>query len=281
MAKFELDSAPVQLHDSQPLSTASRIDAATNLVSLHVNSKFVVHLVGENIEQALVRLNRRLNAPLWRDGPETIAFMNMCNFKVANEAPKALSAFAGIDHVYPDGVALQIARTTLKLSPFQRVSGTDLVPRLLETSRKGLRVFLLGGKPEFVTACATGFECRFPSLNLVGIHHGYFASEECSAVISKIAAARPDLLLIGMGTPAQELWLTANRQKLPTKLAICVGGLFHYWAGDLRRAPRLWQRLGLEWIWILAQQPEKWRSYFTGAIYFSRWLLHQCWNRTL
>ena len=72
-----------------------------------------------------------------------------------------------------------------------------------------------------------------------------------------------------MGSPLQEQWLARNRHRLPARLAICVGGLFHYWAGDLQRAPRTMRELGLEWLWILAQQPFKWRVYSLDAACFS------------
>ena len=78
-----------------------------------------------------------------------------------------------------------------------------------------------------------------------------------------------------MGSPLQEQWLLRHRSRLRGKLVICVGGLFHYWARDLRRAPTTLRDLGLEWLWILVQQPFKWRVYTVDAARFGTVLMHR------
>jgi N-acetylglucosaminyldiphosphoundecaprenol N-acetyl-beta-D-mannosaminyltransferase len=83
-------------------------------------------------------------------------------------------------------------------------------------------------------------------------------------VIGRINRARADLLLVGMGNPRQERWIAANRGRLGVGLAMGVGGLFHYWSGDLERAPMWIRRRGLEWMYILKQHPHKCRRYLLG-----------------
>jgi N-acetylglucosaminyldiphosphoundecaprenol N-acetyl-beta-D-mannosaminyltransferase len=201
----------------------------------------------------------------------TVAFLNMPNFVTACRQGTAELLFHDFDFVFGDGVGLQIVKRLARLPRSSRVSGTDLVPALLSDTRcRGLRVFLLGGPPQLIAQTAERFSTMFPAHRLVGSHHGYLSAEETLRVIELIEVSRPDLLLIGMGTPIQELWLREHRDRLRVGMTICVGGLFHYWHGSLRRAPRALQRVGLEWTWILAQQPAKWRRYLFGAWHLLR-----------
>ena len=105
----------------------------------------------------------------------------------------------------------------------------------------------------------------FPGWTQAGFYHGFFHDRQSTdEVIRCINRSRPNLLLIGMGNPLQEQWIHRHRQRLEVPLCLGVGGLFHYWAGDLRRAPPWLRRLGAEWLGILFQQPHKARRYLLG-----------------
>jgi exopolysaccharide biosynthesis WecB/TagA/CpsF family protein len=142
------------------------------------------------------------------------------------------------------------------------------VPLLLSRLPAGTRVFLLGGDARVSATAASRFAQLFPHASLVGVHQGYFTAADDDRVVAAIAGSRADILLVGMGSPLQEQWLARNRLRLRARLAICVGGLFHYWAGDIGRAPHALRSVGLEWLWILAQQPFKWRVYLLDAASF-------------
>lgn len=203
-----------------------------------------------------------------RQGPVTVAFMNMRNFVAARQSPAAVSAYSAMDEIYPDGVGLQIGRHLARLAPFPRVSGTDTVPLLLARLPGQIRVFLLGGNDELSAAAASRFSQLFPHSSLAGAHPGFVTAADDDRIVAAITDSKANLLLLGMGSPLQEQWLARNRHRLPVRLAICVGGLFHYWAGDLHRAPEPVRAVGLEWLWILAQQPFKWRVYCIDAASF-------------
>jgi exopolysaccharide biosynthesis WecB/TagA/CpsF family protein len=243
-------------------------------VRLHVTPATAVLLIDLTPGQVAERLAQLLERPPPVGGPVTVAFMNMRNFVAARRKPGATDAFSAMDQIYPDGVGLQIARQLLGLPRFARVSGTDTVPLLLDRLPVGSRVFLLGGNRAVSAAAQAHFPQLFPRAILAGAHHGFFAKAEEAGVIAAIGHARPDVLLVGMGSPLQERWLARNRHRLPAKLAICVGGLVDYWAEELRRAPPTLREIGLEWLWILAQQPFKWRVYSVDAVAFAAALLH-------
>ncbi len=244
-------------------------------VELRLQDSISVRLIDLAPQQVATRLAQQLRARSAPEAPVTVAFMNMRNFVAVQDSPAALTAFAAADQVYADGVGLQLGRRLAGLPRFERVSGTDTVPLLLRQLPAGTRVFLLGGSRKISSAAAARFPALFPGTVLAGAHHGFFQREAEGQVLDRIAAAAPDILLIGMGSPLQEQWLLRHRSRLPCRLAICVGGLFHYWAHDLRRAPPLLQDLGLEWIWILAQQPFKWPVYTIDAARFGAVLMHR------
>ena len=99
---------------------------------------------------------------------------------------------------------------------------------------------------------------RFPRLVVAGTDHGYFAAEELDVVIGRIRAARPDLLLVALGSPKQEFFIWAHQKELTAPVAIGVGGSFDVLSGRLKRAPLLFQRLHLEWL-FRAFQGGSWR----------------------
>jgi N-acetylglucosaminyldiphosphoundecaprenol N-acetyl-beta-D-mannosaminyltransferase len=199
----------------------------------------------------------------------SVAFLNMHNYNVACALAPEQNFLSEIDYIFGDGIALQVARRIFRLPDFFRISGTELVPALLRNPVcRGLRIFLLGGEKKFIEETAWQYSRLFPERILAGYHHGFFSLGESQKVVEYINSCAPDLLLVGMGTPIQEFWLQRHQHQLRTRVAICVGGLFHYWHGSLRRAPVFVQLMGLEWLWILTQQPHKCRRYLYGALTF-------------
>jgi N-acetylglucosaminyldiphosphoundecaprenol N-acetyl-beta-D-mannosaminyltransferase len=143
--------------------------------------------------------------------------------------------------------------------------GTDLVPDIFTaTAGRGYRYFLLGANRDSIECAARHCESSYPGWELAGYSHGYLDEEATSQVIERINAARPHLLLVGMGNPKQEQWIHRYRDQLRVPAAIGVGGLFDHWAGNLNRAPLWVRKLGYEWLQLLLQQPHKWRRYIVG-----------------
>ena len=137
----------------------------------------------------------------------------------------------------------------------------------------GDRVFFLGARPEVLTAAERAIRERFPALVVAGRHHGYFKREEEDDVVDEIAAARPDFLFVALETPAKELFLARHRGRLGIPFVMGVGGSIDVWAGLRSRAPHWMGRLGLEWLYRLAQDPRRLaRRYVVGNATFV-WLV--------
>ena len=158
-----------------------------------------------------------------------------------------------------DGVGISVAARLAKIPPFPRVAGIDLAKDLLAyADRAGLRVFLLGGKPQIAERAAITLRRRFPHLRVCGVHHGYFEERETASICRQIRDSRADILFVCTGSPRQEAWIDANRSVLPTvKILIGLGGALVVWAGAVTRAPHLISMVGLEWLWRMLLEPRR------------------------
>jgi len=162
-------------------------------------------------------------------------------------------------------------------------NGTDLFPVLCEYWQKnGARLYLLGGREGVAAAVAERLAVEYPGLALVGHHHGYFSESETPALLDEIREAKPDVLVVAMGVPLQDVWLAEHEEALSVPLAIGVGGLFDFYSGRIARAPLWLRELGLEWTWRLAMEPARmWRRYLVGNVTFLLRVVKQRLKRPL
>jgi len=172
--------------------------------------------------------------------------------------------------VTADGQAVVWASRFLGAPLRERVTGIDLMAALLErAAAHGHRVYLLGARQDVVASAALSVRVRFPKIKIVGTRDGYWRTEDEADVVAAVAAAKPDILFVALETPAKEVFLDKHRQALGVPFVMGVGGAFDVLAGHRRRAPRSWQRLGLEWLYRLAQDPRRMaRRYIVGNTKF-------------
>jgi N-acetylglucosaminyldiphosphoundecaprenol N-acetyl-beta-D-mannosaminyltransferase len=168
---------------------------------------------------------------------------------------------AGCSLVLPDGMPLVWVSKMMGCPLAERVTGVDLVPRLAKLSaEKGYRIFLLGGREGVAERAARLLEKLHPGTCIVDT---YAPSEETMAlfdhseILSRIHSARPDILLVALGNPKQEKWIWMHRKRLGVPVAMGVGGSFEILVGDVRRAPKWIQRVGMEWAMRFMQEPSR------------------------
>lgn len=165
------------------------------------------------------------------------------------------AAVNGADLVLADGVGDLYAARILGRPLPERVAGSDLVPGLLaRLAARGGSVFLYGAKPGVAQRAAQALEKEYPGLRIAGTENGYIRDE--TALLQRLEAEAPDLLLLGLGAPKQELWMAENRERTRAVM-IGVGGLLDVFAGDVPRAPEAWRRAGLEWLYRVLRQPRR------------------------
>lgn len=189
--------------------------------------------------------------------------------------PAARALYAAADLRVADGMPLVWAARLQGATMPERIAGSSLLLPLVEqAARAGRSLYLLGGAPRANTAAAELLRARFPDLDLRGASSPMVGSppapDELSALRDAIVPLRPDLLLVGMGSPKQEQIIHALRGDLPNTWMIGVGISFSLLAGHERRAPAWMQRAGLEWCWRLAQDPRRLaRRYLVEDLPFS------------
>ncbi|MEK3978698.1 WecB/TagA/CpsF family glycosyltransferase [Psychrobacillus sp. FSL K6-2836] len=156
----------------------------------------------------------------------------------------------------PDGIGVILASKLNKGNIKSRVTGIDMMDRIVrEAARTGKSIFLYGAKPGVAESAAEALKFTYASLQIAGTQDGYEKDNE--KVIQKINEAKPDILFVAMGSPRQEEWIEANRDKLHPSLYQGVGGSFDVLAGNVKRAPGFFQKTGLEWFYRLAKEPSR------------------------
>ncbi len=196
--------------------------------------------------------------------PARVFFTNVHTVHVARRDPELRSSINSAELVLPDGSGLKIAGKLFGTPIVENLNGTDLIPRFLGLAEsEGLRVFLLGSRATIVENCARRMRLIYPRINIVGLHHGHFSAGEEKEIIEVINSSRPHILLVGMGTPAQERWILRNATRLAVGVCIGVGGLFDFLSGEKARAPLWMRRLGIEWLYRFVRDPRsKWQRVF-------------------
>lgn len=156
----------------------------------------------------------------------------------------------------PDGVGVLVASKINGGKISQRVTGIDMLLTLCEqASENDKSVFLYGAKPGVANKAKDSLKVKFPNLRIAGVLDGYEKDEE--HVIQTINAAQPDVLFVALGSPKQEYWIVEHMKDLDVKIFQGVGGSFDVISGRVKRAPDIFQRFGLEWLYRLVAEP--WR----------------------
>nr|WP_240666790.1 WecB/TagA/CpsF family glycosyltransferase [Longirhabdus pacifica] len=164
------------------------------------------------------------------------------------------------DLVVPDGTGIVWAADYIGHPVKERVGGFDLMHELLSIGEQyEWKVYLLGAEDEVVKEAAHNMSKQFPSLRIVGVRDGYFTESEDAEVIADIQKVQPDLLFVARSVNTQEPWIAKYKQQLQVPLMMGVGGSFDVIAGKLKRAPKLFIQLRLEWFYRLLQQPTRYK----------------------
>jgi len=142
----------------------------------------------------------------------------------------------------------------------ERVAGIDLLdPLCAELARAGLPVYLCGGKGDTAQRAAQALQARHAGLTVAGARDGYFPAADDARVAAEIAASGARVLLLGLGSPRQEIWISEHLSETGARVGIGIGGSFDVLAGNVKRAPDAWRKLSLEWLYRLLSEPARWR----------------------
>jgi exopolysaccharide biosynthesis WecB/TagA/CpsF family protein len=224
-----------------------------------------VSVTSAPMDAMIVDLARRIDA-----GERIkLAFLNAHTSNLAGR-DKAFNAVLQDFTVLNDGVGVDIAARRLHGARFpENLNGTDFVPGLLAKTTTPKRLFLFGGRQGVAEAAADRISALAPQHVIAGTRHGYFQPGEEAAIVAEIAAARPDILLVALGNPAQEMFIARHFEALGVPLAIGVGALLDFLSGRVARAPALVRKAHMEWVWRLGREPGRlWKRYLLGNSQF-------------
>ena len=165
----------------------------------------------------------------------------------------------GADYLIADGYGIILASKLLGKPLPERIPGFEIMTALLEEGdRQGWSVYFFGAKEEVVSKAVTTVTERYENLTIAGYHNGYFDWND-TYVQEEIKAKEPDLIFVALGFPKQEQWISSNINHFNKGVFIGLGGSFDVLAGAVKRAPLIWQKLNLEWLYRLIKQPSRWR----------------------
>lgn len=176
----------------------------------------------------------------------------------ATNHPEFAHIIENAELVIPDGIGVELGLRILG-NNVKRIAGIEFARRMLDEF-KTLPVALVGAKPHVINNAVKNLKSEIHDINLIYVQDGYFTDE--NKVLNDIIEAQPELILAALGSPKQEEFLYKLKTKLPNALMIGVGGSFDVWSGEVRRAPKIYQNLGLEWLYRTVKEPKRFKRIF-------------------
>jgi exopolysaccharide biosynthesis WecB/TagA/CpsF family protein len=203
--------------------------------------------------------------------PNLFSFCNAATINHAHSSPE-FGQVLNRAVLFNDGIGLDLASMLLYGSFFpDNLNGTDFIPQLLQAIDRPVSLYLVGGLPGVAEGAADKIRSYNPHISVVGTHHGYFHFAETPQISAEIAKVAPDLVMVGMGQPRQEMWSDTVRADIGVPF-LCVGAFMDFASGRMPRAPKLVRMMRVEWVYRLVLEPRRlFGRYIGGAVpYFFR-----------
>ena len=217
-----------------------------------LNCPIDLYNADEAINEVRCALNEKRNFHIITINPEMImnAQKNKPFFDIVNNS----------DMNIIDSVGVKLALKFQGINQNQ-IRGVDFARLLVkEAAQKNLKIAFLGAKEEVIKKTCENFLRKYPSLNIVYARNGYFNNDE--EIIEEIKCKDPDIVLVGLGSPRQEEFIVKLKTKLQGAVMVGVGGSFDVFSGIVKESPKIYQKLGLEWLYRTILQPERFNRIF-------------------
>ncbi len=240
------------------MSTTARKDAVRHLFGVPVHAL--------TMDEAM----QKVEETIAQNGQLQIGVVNAAKIVNMHRDEALRQDVVSSDLILADGMSVVWASHLLGQPLPERVAGIDLMLRMLRHGNKfRYRIYCLGATDEVLEKVTIKIAADYPNVNIVGKWNGYFTAEEEAAVAADIKAARPDILLVAITSPKKEQFLARWSDELAVPICHGVGGSFDVLAGKVDRAPETWQRLGLEWLYRVKQEPKRlWKRYLVTNVLF-------------
>lgn len=224
-----------------------------------------VEIAPLTLNQVILKISQLISSK----GKKQIFYVNAHCLTLATQNSEYANILNKATLVYSGGIGPIIASHILGRPLKERTPTPDFINIIFEKiQRKNQSVYFLGSTEKSIKQAVDNIRRKYPKLNIIGFHSGYFSKQEERDIVKEINHLRPTILLVGMGSPKQETWIKSNFG-LNVKIFWAVGALFDVMSNTIPRAPRWIQLLGLEWMYRLFQEPTRlWRRYTLGNIQF-------------
>ncbi|KIL43004.1 WecB/TagA/CpsF family glycosyltransferase [Jeotgalibacillus campisalis] len=204
------------------------------------------------IDTLLEDIERRIHS---RDKGRIVA-INPEKIMMAQKDGNLASLLNQSAYQIPDGVGVSIASKLLKGSIRWRITGVGMMENLLQlANEKNHKVFFYGAKEETVVKAIDKIQQSYPNLQVAGYINGYEKDEE--VIVDRINEVKPDIVFVALGSPRQELFIDRNMSRMSAAIFQGVGGSFDVFSGNVKRAPYIFRKFGLEWLYRLISQPSR------------------------
>lgn len=216
-----------------------------------LNVPFIHSTKAEFVEIVHERMKQQKKTFIVTANPEIVM--------MANENEGFMKYLNRADYIIPDGIGIVKAASWLNKPLPERVPGFDTMKDLLELANlHHYRVYFLGAKQDVLNELIRITSSQYPHMKIVGSHNGFFNWED-SSIQEEIQELKPDLIFVALGAPMQEKWISQHIDLFDKGIFMGVGGSFDGIAGVVKRAPVVWQKLNIEWLYRLIQQPTRWK----------------------
>ena len=211
---------------------------------------------------ARLTYNEALEYVVNYDGFMQIVTINPEMIELAQKNQEFSEVLKSAQLVIPDGVGVKIALMLHRIKQ-EQIAGCEFSKSLIEkASQNGESIALLGAKQEVLDLCAQKLLEEFPTLKISYSRNGYFSVEDEKQIIEDIKNSGAKYLFVALGAPKQEFFIKKCKEKGLNVKAVGVGGSFDVWSGITQRAPVIWQKLALEWLYRTIKQPERFKRIF-------------------
>ncbi len=174
--------------------------------------------------------------------------------------PEFKNVIDNADLVIPDGIGVEIGLKILGHS-IHRIAGIDFGKALIKKiASQNKTIAMVGAKSEVIESAIKNLKSEIENVNIIYSHDGYFEDE--SQILNELITCNPDLVLVALGSPKQELFISQLKSKLPGTVFIGLGGSFDVWSGYVDRAPSIFQKLGFEWLYRTIKEPKRIKRIF-------------------
>lgn len=249
---------------------------------------FGIDIDAVRMPEAIANLRSWVESDVPAEGCRFVVTPNVDHAVLLQENAGLRSAYKDAAMILPDGHPIIWASRLLRQPLPERVPGSELVPKLFDSFQESgeLRVFLLGAAEGVGLRAAESMKKQWPRVKTVGVYSPPLGFEKDASenqhILNLIADAKPDVVVVGLGAPKQELWIHQHHRGMKAKAALCVGATIDFLAGEKKRAPVWMQRSGIEWLHRMCSEPKRLvKRYAKDAWIFPQLVLRQMsgWDR--